>query len=67
MCRVTTSGFEIPLPPLDVHVAEIGQQVIDGARMVVDNYSPHIAVDPEWPLTLDALQITWQIPLPFYR
>ena len=47
--------FEIPLPPLEVQeeiVAEIEgyQRVIDGARAVVDNYSPYIAVDPEWPL-----------------
>ena len=26
------------------------QKVIDGARAVVDNYRPHIVVDPEWPL-----------------
>ena len=33
-------------------VAEIEgyQKVIDGARGVVDNYRPHIAVDPAWPL-----------------
>ena len=24
--------------------------MIDGALAVVDNYRPHIAVDPEWPL-----------------
>ena len=46
--------LEIPLPPLEVQrevVAEIEgyQRVIDGARAVVDNYRPHIAVDPEWP------------------
>ena len=49
------SSFQIPLPPLEVQreiVAEIEgyQRVIDGARAVVDNYRPHIAVDPEWPL-----------------
>ena len=47
--------YEIPLPPLEVQreiVAEIEgyQKVIDGARMVVDNYRPHLHVDPEWPL-----------------
>ena len=47
--------FLIPLPPLDIQkeiVAEIEgyQKVIDGARAVVDNYRPHIAVDPEWPM-----------------
>ena len=46
---------EIPLPPLEVQreiVSEIEgyQRVIDGARAVVDNYRPHIAVDPEWPM-----------------
>ncbi len=25
------------------------QKVIDGARTVVENYRPHIVVDPEWP------------------
>ena len=41
--------YEIPLPPLEVQreiVAEIEgyQRVIDGARAVVDNYRPQIAV-----------------------
>ena len=47
--------FEVPLPPLPVQkeiVSEIDgyQKVIDGARAVVDNYRPHISVDPDWPL-----------------
>ena len=47
--------YEMPLPPLSVQqeiVAEIKgyQKVIDGARAVVENYRPRIAVDPEWPL-----------------
>ena len=47
--------FLIPLPPLEVQqeiVAEIVgyQRVIDGARAVVDNYRPRVAVDPAWPL-----------------
>jgi type I restriction enzyme M protein len=47
--------LEIPLPPLEVQreiVAEIEgyQRVIDGARAVLDNYRPHIPVDPEWPV-----------------
>ena len=47
--------LEIPLPPLEVQreiVAEIDgyQRVIDGARAVVDNWRPRIAIDPEWPL-----------------
>ena len=47
--------LQIPLPPLSVQqeiVAEIEgyQRVIDGARAVVENYRPHIVVDPEWPV-----------------
>ena len=49
------SGIRFPLPPLEVQqeiVAEIEgyQKVIDGARAVVENYRPHIHVDPDWPL-----------------
>ena len=48
-------SIPIPLPPLEVQqeiVAEIEgyQKVIDGARAVVENYRPHIVVDPEWPM-----------------
>ncbi len=48
-------NVEIPLPPLEVQqeiVSEIEgyQRVIDGARAVVENYQPHIAIDPEWPM-----------------
>ena len=47
--------IEIPLPPLEVQqeiVAEIEgyQIVIDGALTVIDNYRPHIPVDPSWPV-----------------
>ena len=47
--------FQIPLPPLEVQkqiVAEIEgyQKVIDGARAVLDNYRPHIAIHPDWPM-----------------
>ena len=54
-------SIQIPLPPLKVQceiVAEIEgyQKVLDGARAVVQNYRPHIAVDPEWPeFRVDAL------------
>lgn len=46
---------KLPLPPLEVQreiVSEIEgyQRVIDGARAVVENYRPHIAIDPEWPM-----------------
>ena len=47
--------LQIPLPPLAVQkeiVAEIEgyQKVIDGARAVLDNYRPHIPIDPDWPI-----------------
>ncbi len=47
-------SVEIPLPPLEVQhqiVAEIEsyQKIIDGARRVLDNYKPHITIDPAWP------------------
>jgi len=53
--RSFLSELEIPLPPLDVQkeiVAEIEgyQKVIDGARAVLDNYRPHIAIHPDWPM-----------------
>lgn len=45
--------LQIPLPPLSVQeeiVAELDsyQKIIDGARQVVDNYKPHIEIDPKW-------------------
>ena len=48
-------AFKSLCHPLEVQqeiVAEIEgyQRVIDGARAVVENYRPHIAVDPEWPM-----------------
>ena len=54
--EITKTKFaelEIPLPPLEVQrelVAEIEsyQRVMDGARAVVDNWRPRIAVDPGW-------------------
>jgi len=56
--RVAWSSFseiQIPLPPLEVQqqiVDEVEgyQKVIDGARAVVDNYRPHIDIDPDWPV-----------------
>ena len=49
------SETRIPLPSLEIQqqiVVEITayQRVIDGARTVVENYRPHISVDPEWPV-----------------
>ena len=56
--RISWAQFQnltISLPPLGIQaeiVAELEsyQKIIDGARVVVDNYRPHIVVDPEWPL-----------------
>ena len=53
--QTDVASLKIPLPPLEVQqeiVAEIEgyQKVIDGARAVVENYSPHIHVDPDWPM-----------------
>ena len=49
------ADIRVPVPPLEVQqeiVAEIEsyQKVIDGARAVIDNYRPHIPIDPDWPL-----------------
>jgi len=51
---ISFAEIHIPLPPVDVQkeiVAEIEdyQKVIDGARAVLDNYRPHIPIDPDWP------------------
>lgn len=45
--------LKIPLPPLSVQeeiVAEIEsyQKIIDGAKLVVDNYKPRIEIDNNW-------------------
>ncbi|MBP7203801.1 MAG: N-6 DNA methylase [Propionivibrio sp.] len=53
--KSTIASLEIPLPPLAIQqeiVAEIGgyQKIIDGARQVVENYRPHIDVQPDWPV-----------------
>lgn len=47
-------NVEIPLPPLEIQqqiVTELSQyqKVIDGARMVVENYRPYIKVEKNWP------------------
>ena len=46
---------QIPLPPLEVQKEivteiEVYQKVIDSARAVIDNYRPHIVVEPDWPM-----------------
>lgn len=48
------ASYHIPLPPLAVQeeiVAELEsyQKIIDGARQVVENWRPRIAIDPNWP------------------
>ena len=53
LSTVWLSKYAIPLPPLEVQreiVAEIEgyQKVIDGARVVVENYRPHVPIDPAW-------------------
>lgn len=45
--------IQIPLPPLFIQeeiISEIEgyQKIIDGAKMVVENYKPKIDIDPEW-------------------
>lgn len=52
--RQSLAPFQIPLPPLSVQqeiVAEIEgyQKIIDGARLVVENYRPRIDVQTDWP------------------
>ena len=44
---------QIPLPPLSIQeeiVAEIEgyQKIIDGAKIVTENYKPQIDIDPDW-------------------
>lgn len=51
--RKNLESVTIPIPPLTVQeeiVAELDsyQKIIDGARMVVENYKPRIEIDPEW-------------------
>lgn len=45
--------LQIPLPPLSIQkeiIEEIGsyRKIIDGARMVVENYKPRIDINPAW-------------------
>ncbi|MFC1998774.1 N-6 DNA methylase [Chloroflexota bacterium] len=57
--------IKIPLPPLEVQkeiVAEIEgyQKIIDGARAVLDNYRPHITINPKWPMVELGDMLTFQ-------
>jgi type I restriction enzyme M protein len=59
------ADFQIPLPPLELQkeiVAEIDgyQKVIDGARSILDNYRPHIPIDPVWPMVELASVVRFQ-------
>ena len=50
------TSFKIPLPPMEVQeeiVAEIDgyQKVIDGAKQVIANWKPNIAVNSKWLMT----------------
>jgi type I restriction enzyme M protein len=68
---------EIPLPPLEVQkkiVAEIEgyQKVINGARIVLDNYRPHIPIHPDWPMVelgkvCEKIQYGLSVPLNIKR
>jgi type I restriction enzyme M protein len=68
MLHITKSNMEnleIPFPPLSIQeeiVAEIEnyQKIINGARQVVENYKPHIDIDPEWEM-VELESITKQI------
>lgn len=47
--------YKIPLPPISVQeeiVEELDgyQKIISGARQIVENYKPHVDIDPNWPL-----------------
>lgn len=58
MIHITKSGFEklqVPLPPIEVQeriVEEIKnyQNIIDGAKKVVESYKPNFKIDPKWPI-----------------
>ena len=58
LVHITKGNLErirIPIPPLETQneiVAELEgyQRVIDGSHAVIDNYRPHIPIDPAWPL-----------------
>ena len=45
--------LEIPLPPIEeqkkiVEELDRYQRIIEGAKMVIDNWKPEIEIDPEW-------------------
>ena len=60
------TDIDIPLPPITIQteiVEEIEsyQKIIDGARMVVENYKPRIEIDPDWEMVElgDASNLFW--------
>lgn len=51
--QASLNKIKIPLPPLEVQeriVEEIQnyQNIIDGAKQIVENYKPSFKIDPEW-------------------
>ncbi len=49
----TLSKIRIPIPPIEeqkkiVEELDRYQRIIDGARMVIDNWKPEIEINPEW-------------------
>ena len=53
--RKQLTELEVPLPPLEVQreiMAEIEcyQRVIDGARVVIENWKPTVSIDTRWPM-----------------
>ena len=53
--KTSFCSLEIPLPPIELQqeiITEIKgyQKIIDGARQVIENWKPHIEVDPDWPM-----------------
>ena len=66
--------YRLPLPPLDVQREVVRQmegyqKIIDGAQTVIDNYRPHIPVDPKWPVapikTVASVESGFAFPLAY--
>lgn len=48
-------AIQIPMPPLAIQAEIVAaiegyQNIINGARTVLDNYRPYIPIDPDWPM-----------------
>lgn len=51
------STLKIPMPPLYIQEAIVKeiegyQRIIDGAKLIVENYKPTIKIDPSWEMSL---------------